>query len=141
MTGFVMNWWHTKKFEYRSRTSSYSRSVFKSSTGSKLIPSAVVDSRHQFDYLLILPNNKQYRFFILIRTLFNSSYLSPLKQLTIISLKRLFFKVPQESISADSSTGANTITAEYREQWKGRKEVIYKDRKGVFLVRKVENKN
>jgi hypothetical protein len=42
-------------------------------------------------------------------------YLSPLKQLTIISLKCLFFKVSQESISAGSSTGANTITAEYRE--------------------------
>jgi hypothetical protein len=99
-----------------------------------LIPSAVVDSGHQFDYLLILLNNKQHRFSILIRALLNSSYLTLLKQLTIISLKCLFCKVPQESVSARSPTGANTVTTERREQREGRKEVIYKDYKGIFLI-------
>ena len=141
MTGLVIDQRYTKKLEYYSYTGSHNRGVFKSSIRSKLIPSAIIDSRYQFDYLLILPNNKQYRFSILIKILLNSSYLSLLKQLTIISLKCLFFKVPQEPISAGSPIGANTVTAEYREQREGRKEVIYKYRKRVFLVQKIKSKS
>jgi hypothetical protein len=106
-----------------------------------MVATAIMDSRHQFDYLLILLNNEQHRLSILLRALLNSAYLSLLKQLTIISLKCLVFKVSQELIGLRSPTGANTIAMEGREQWESRKEVVHKDCERIFLIWKVESKS
>ena len=137
MTRLMINQRHIKKLEYYSYIGSYNRGVFKSFTRSKLILSVIIDNRHQFDYPLILSNNKQYKFSILIKALLNSLYLSSLKQLIIISLKCLFFKVPQELINADSPIGANTVTIECREQREDHKKVIYKIIKRYSLYRRL----